>query len=624
MKLRYPLILALLAALFLAACSAGPPEVKSPTLTRAMDADYKPTDPTSSFKKTEPVMLSVNVVNMEKGAKVGANFYYRTVLLDNLEVTLDDGGSGFVGFTLKPDDLGWFGGDGYRIEVLLNGTKQTEVTYTVDASAPNPRVTALTLARGLDRNQRPQDETVEFTPEETLYASVTVADLLKGQKVTAKWFKGSEELESTDLTLDDGLFIFEQVLGFTLKPTGAFEPGDYRLDVLIDNKLSRSQRFSVSEPQAVFVSSQMSSGVNSADGSPIDETTVFAPDQIVFYVAQFNPFPQGTTLEGRWFKGDTELASTEYVEENGFDESIFFRFTYTPNADSPMEPGDDYRIEVYQAGQKIDELSFSVSAPGPFGDVTFAADVTVDSEPVGADAVFPYGTTVVYATFPFDGIEDGTEWSWIWTRTGADPLESDPQIWDLGSSGISWVNISNPDGITPGEYTLELQIGGSAVRVGTMTVQDSNQGDYADVPSDFVTTSESGISVAHPSDWTVSNSGGTITLRDPSNSVFVVAGLANDDGTSIDDAVQRFVEGFQADEGTFNDVKQMVPSVQLVGLESEWRGFTVERKGVLFRGSFGLSRSGSSVYLFLSLYQVNDDGVAANRVAWTIASSMSR
>src|SRR6185503_10354874 len=129
---RWCWMLLLVLALALSGCGfGGPPTLSNITLAKRLDGDQKPVDPTSSYGPKDQIALSLQALNMEKGAKVKAVFLYGEEQLDETEVTLDDGGSRYVGFTLPASDQGWPGGDGYRIDLYLNGEKKESVSYTI-------------------------------------------------------------------------------------------------------------------------------------------------------------------------------------------------------------------------------------------------------------------------------------------------------------------------------------------------------------------------------------------------------------------------------------------------------------------------------------------------------------
>jgi hypothetical protein len=101
-----------------------------------------------------------------------------------------------------------------------------------------------------------------------------------------------------------------------------------------------------------------------------------------------------------------------------------------------------------------------ISGPN-FYDVGFAAGITDDGQPVGIAERFPPGTTPVYAFASYDGMRDGLECESVWYQDGQERVR-DPFTWSLGESGGPlWIaNVTNEDGLFPGEYTWELYVDG--------------------------------------------------------------------------------------------------------------------------------------------------------------------
>ena len=102
--------------------------------------------------------------------------------------------------------------------------------------------------------------------------------------------------------------------------------------------------------------------------------------------------------------------------------------------------------------------------------VAFALDVTDDDKPIDPGTTFPEGTTQVYAVFDFSGMEDGMTYDAYWYLDGHEDLHKSWE-WSVGEKGTSWVNIFDDDGITPGNYELELYVGDQLVLIGEFTIQ---------------------------------------------------------------------------------------------------------------------------------------------------------
>ncbi len=110
----------------------------------------------------------------------------------------------------------------------------------------------VTFAHGLTEEMAPIDPGNEFAPEETVYLSVKLKGIQKKGVVKAVFAKGEEEFAtaSVDLAKEMEGLIFavggNTYVGFTLKPTSPFPPGDdYRAKVYVNDDLVGVYTFKV-------------------------------------------------------------------------------------------------------------------------------------------------------------------------------------------------------------------------------------------------------------------------------------------------------------------------------------------------------------------------------------------
>ena len=110
----------------------------------------------------------------------------------------------------------------------------------------------VTFARGLTEEMAPIDPSNEFAPDETVYLSVKLKGIQKKGVVKAVFAKGEEEFASASVDLAEEMegLIFavggNTYVGFTLKPTSPFPPGDdYRAKVYVNDELVGVYTFKV-------------------------------------------------------------------------------------------------------------------------------------------------------------------------------------------------------------------------------------------------------------------------------------------------------------------------------------------------------------------------------------------
>jgi serine protease Do len=137
---------------------------------------------------------------------------------------------------------------------------------------------------------------------------------------------------------------------------------------------------------------------------------------------------------------------------------------------------------LYRGGVIVGEGNGPGPDPGPgptpdpagasFGPIVFAADMSND-QPVNVGTSFS-GIQRIYAFFDFRGMRNGMEWGSNWYLDGEQVL-SDTYIWEGGQSGSTWVTLSHPQGLPPGEFRLELLIEGQVSQTNSFIVTRSQQ-----------------------------------------------------------------------------------------------------------------------------------------------------
>jgi hypothetical protein len=116
--------------------------------------------------------------------------------------------------------------------------------------------------------------------------------------------------------------------------------------------------------------------------------------------------------------------------------------------------------------------SVEFSSPQPvIADITFATEITENSEPVDPSGSFPPGPTRIYGVFEHANIAPGMEFSFMWYLDGEAVL-GDKTLWEANPTGKTWVNIDHPDGLPTGEYDLQLLIDGEVLQTGSFVIDE--------------------------------------------------------------------------------------------------------------------------------------------------------
>ena len=109
-------------------------------------------------------------------------------------------------------------------------------------------------------------------------------------------------------------------------------------------------------------------------------------------------------------------------------------------------------------------------ATGPaFAHLVFSTQVSSDGRPINAAAILPSGSASLYATFEYEGMKNGLQWSQVWALDGK-TVVSEQGAWDGGSTGRKTLQLNNPKGLPNGKYHLALAVKSQVVAEGEVVV----------------------------------------------------------------------------------------------------------------------------------------------------------
>jgi tetratricopeptide (TPR) repeat protein len=139
-------------------------------------------------------------------------------------------------------------------------------------------------------------------------------------------------------------------------------------------------------------------------------------------------------------------------------------------ADSPEKEMPEFdRV----ARQIIESVEFAPVEPR-IGAITFATDVTADSEPLDPATTFPAGALQVYGVFEYADIYPGMTFGFAW-RLNGEPVYSDTVTWaGDASSGRTWVNVDHDEGLASGSYELRLSVNGALLQTGSFVIEGAS------------------------------------------------------------------------------------------------------------------------------------------------------
>ncbi len=111
-------------------------------------------------------------------------------------------------------------------------------------SPASVKVVEVRLGRALSEDKRVRQAEEVFAAEDTFYLSVETEGTVPRAVLKARWTRGSELLAETEQAIaGDGPAVSE----FHLSKTGAWAPGEYGVELLVDQVPAARRGFSVKE-----------------------------------------------------------------------------------------------------------------------------------------------------------------------------------------------------------------------------------------------------------------------------------------------------------------------------------------------------------------------------------------
>ena len=339
-----------------------------------------------------------------------------------------------------------------------------------------------------------------------IYALFDYRSMRDDQVWRAEWFQDGvrQDQYTTEKTWSGGGTGTFWVRVFNSK---GLSPGDWEFRLYLDGKRQQTGYFTVElngAGEPAFGPITFAGGQK--DDSPVDVVPANRPEfaagtQEVYAFFDAINVPDGATWSRQWFRNDK--AETDQVTEDwsgGPNENYWVRFGTTDN--TPLAAGV-YVLEITIADRLVSAGSFGIaapptanaqptatagSAPTPQTEpIVFSAGVDDLNTPIDPRPEFPSGVKLVYAIISGKDIPDGTPWRTEWLYDGkveaalARDLKWDAK--DAGSAGKSWLRVFNENGLSVGDWQLNVYFEGRPKLSGRFTVQatPSGQPDFGPV-----------------------------------------------------------------------------------------------------------------------------------------------
>jgi hypothetical protein len=91
------------------------------------------------------------------------------------------------------------------------------------------------------------------------------------------------------------------------------------------------------------------------------------------------------------------------------------------------------------------------------GPIYFSTDISSNYQAVDSGSRFTEGYFTIYATFSYESMEEGANWSWVWKRNGQ-VIDGGEQVWSYGSDGPGYVYFGPEEGFQLGNHSLEVWV----------------------------------------------------------------------------------------------------------------------------------------------------------------------
>ncbi len=240
-------LLPLLAGAVWVSCNFSTAHFSEATLSRGVDENKAPVETTSSFNKSDArLYCAVKMANTPSGTSVKAVWQHlpeggdaRSIDSTTLEVS-DDVRVAFS-LTLAKDALPY---GNYVVRLYINDKPDRDIPFRIEPMLSAGPVKEAVIAADVAEDYFPYKQASAFaeTPP-VIYAAVYAVDLQQNSAITAVWRHDDGEAKVIDSAQFPGPGT--GWIGFSLKPSGAFPPGPYACDILLDGALAHTLRFTI-------------------------------------------------------------------------------------------------------------------------------------------------------------------------------------------------------------------------------------------------------------------------------------------------------------------------------------------------------------------------------------------
>jgi hypothetical protein len=377
MKLRHALIFLLAFGLGVPhpshSAEAGP--LESVTFCRGLEENKSPKDSTESFDKDETICLSVELKGHPKSGIVSAEFLFRNNPMAGAQVDLatmnkdvppSTAGNTYAGFKLNhksPLPIG----DCYSARVSLDGTALGTFPFKIEPpkGALPSRIKSITLAKKVDENHKPADETREFGVKDEVFLAGT-ADLGLSSWLEATWTVAGKVDEGSAQSLTSKENKSDLQFSFSFIPENGWPEGSHEVVLQLDGKEVAHEKFTVrtaappvpAGPKIEVAAVRLYTGDGKGGQGKAVET--FTSSDLIL-VAEWK-LKQKTAVKGlqiAWFVEEAAGVKEHRLANSDLEGGVNDYVTSTLTIKKGL-PAGKYRVELLQGGKRIDAKKFEV------------------------------------------------------------------------------------------------------------------------------------------------------------------------------------------------------------------------------------------------------------------------
>lgn len=106
------------------------------------------------------------------------------------------------------------------------------------------------------------------------------------------------------------------------------------------------------------------------------------------------------------------------------------------------------------------------------GTIDFSQDISDDFKALEPKRIFFEGFYTLYATFSYEGMENGMSWAWVWRKNG-EVVDGGNELWAYGDNGPGYIYFDPEEGFQAGDYTLEIWVNRELLDIGTIVMNSA-------------------------------------------------------------------------------------------------------------------------------------------------------